>query len=96
MSAQAGSAARKVTGGKLVRVDVWYGQQIEKVAITGDFFLYPEETLAEIENVLVGAVLPFDRGHLVVRIHKVVDDLQATLVGFTPQDLVELLEEAVK
>ena len=50
-----GSRTLKVTGGKLLHVDVDIGDgAIVNVMITGDFFIYPEETLAAIERSLIG------------------------------------------
>ena len=93
---KAGNAVQKVKGGKLVRVEATFDTHLSEVTITGDFFLYPEEALEEIENTLKGAPLPLEREKLVAQIEKVVADNHATLVGFSPVDLVTVLEEAVK
>ncbi len=48
-----GSAALKVQGGKLLKARVeTSGGRIASLKLTGDFFLHPEETLAEIETAL--------------------------------------------
>ncbi len=47
-----------VKAGKLVKVLVSFdGERIERIRITGDFFLYPEESIEELESSLVGAKL---------------------------------------
>ncbi|MFH1849221.1 MAG: lipoate protein ligase C-terminal domain-containing protein [archaeon] len=50
----------KVPGGKLVKVDLAYGETIQKIRITGDFFMHPEEAIETIERELVGCKLSLD------------------------------------
>ena len=46
----------KTPGGKLVKVDLAVdGDRLRGVAVTGDFFLYPEEVLEAISGSLDGA-----------------------------------------
>lgn len=46
----------KVEGGKTIRPRVWVeGERIVKVEIYGDFFMYPEEALFDLERALAGA-----------------------------------------
>lgn len=45
---------------KLIKISLEYAEDtkiIHSIRITGDFFLYPEETLDEIESKLIGAKL---------------------------------------
>ncbi|MCD1295194.1 hypothetical protein CUJ83_09310 [Methanocella sp. CWC-04] len=44
-------AEKKVNGGKFVRLEVTKGP-VNKVLITGDFFIYPEEGISIIEETL--------------------------------------------
>ena len=45
----------KVPGGKLVKVDFAVsGDALREVVVSGDFFLYPEETLEDIRGALEG------------------------------------------
>lgn len=89
-------AIKKVPGGKLVRVDVTYGERLEKVVITGDFFLYPEDVLQVIEDALTGALLPLQKTSLIEKVQNILDKEKAVLVGFSPQDLIDILEEAMQ
>ena len=50
----------KVEGGKLLVIKVDFGDKIEKVDITGDFFAHPEESIKEIEKRLAGIKKDFD------------------------------------
>ena len=45
----------KVPNGKLLKVFLEYeGEKINKIKITGDFFIHPEETIDELEKELAG------------------------------------------
>ena len=45
----------KASGGKMIRLTVDHtDNKIQNITITGDFFLYPEETLEEMEKELRG------------------------------------------
>ncbi|MDQ3656902.1 MAG: hypothetical protein M3457_17745 [Chloroflexota bacterium] len=55
----------KTPGGKLVVVDFEVrGGQLRQVEVSGDFFLYPEESLAAITNALEG--LPASTGEAAI------------------------------
>jgi|YNPNPStandDraft_1061719.scaffolds.fasta_scaffold00148_4 lipoate-protein ligase A len=89
-------AIKKVPGGKLVRVDITYSERLERVKITGDFFLHPEDVLIIIEDALTGAQLPLDKSSLIEKVQSILEREKAVLVGFSPQDLIDILEEAVQ
>jgi lipoate-protein ligase A len=89
-------AERKVSGGKLVGIAVEYGSSINDVKITGDFFLYPEESLQKIERSLIGLSSSASRDEIVERIARVVRDEKAELVGVTPEAIAETMLKAVK
>lgn len=91
-----GSSIKKISGGKLIRVDVVYSQKIERVKITGDFFLHPEELITFIEESLAGAEIPLSEELLVKRVDAVLQDNHATIIGFSPADLISVLMDAVK
>ena len=59
----------KTPGGKLVKVDLAVdGDRLADVAVTGDFFLYPEEALADIAGSLDGAAVGATGDELAARI----------------------------
>ena len=80
--------------GKLVRVNIEYGEKIEDITISGDFFIHPEESLELIEKRL--------RGLRISELHDVsgiVSDLiwnnHIELIGITPETISEAIREAV-
>ena len=78
---------RKVPGGKLVRVDgVVSGGHIVSASVSGDFFLEPDEALADINGALAGAPAEAPAAELARR---VADGLRADarLTGFGPHDV---------
>jgi lipoate-protein ligase A len=90
-----GKSVKKVPGGKLIRVDVEYGEIIEQVKITGDFFLHPEDCLTAIEESLKGSRLPIDKPRLQGKIEGVLKVQQADLIGVSVEDIITTLEEAI-
>ncbi len=84
------ASVRKISGGKLLKVRVRSeGGVLEEVRITGDFFVSPEEAVDAIEGAL--------RGVHVSRIGEVVKreagSQGAVFLGFSLQDLVEMIED---
>ncbi len=75
----------KTPGGKLVVVDYTVREgRLADVAVTGDFFLYPEEALDTITRALTG--LPPNRpaDEIAALIHMNVGD-GVTFLGFSPE-----------
>ncbi|MDO9084559.1 MAG: lipoate protein ligase C-terminal domain-containing protein [Anaerolineaceae bacterium] len=82
--------------GKLLRLDVNYGDHIEQLKITGDFFLHPEDTLEKIVSELTGVALPFNKNDLIIKVKFILADNEAELIGISAEDFVNLLEEVVQ
>ncbi|MEM3466795.1 MAG: lipoate protein ligase C-terminal domain-containing protein [Candidatus Jordarchaeales archaeon] len=90
-----GRAEYKVEGGKLVKAQVITEKnKIQKVKITGDFFIYPEEFLEELEDTLVGSML--DESSLTKLIEDVAEKRNATLLGVSPKDFAKCIVMAGK
>jgi lipoate-protein ligase A len=84
----------KAPNGKLIRIDATLQDGvIESILIHGDFFIYPEESIVEIEKCLIGA-----RADDVLEVRKKLDSLilekKIELVGLTTADLAEALRKA--
>lgn len=90
-----GRAEHKVDGGKLLRADVAVGDAIEDVALHGDFFIHPEDALADIETALEGVERDADAETLVERITSGIAP-GTRLVGFEPRDVARVVTEAVQ
>jgi hypothetical protein len=54
-----GETVYKVPGGKLIRIWVDFDGKINSIRITGDFFVYPETWIEQLEKELVNK--KFDR-----------------------------------
>ena len=88
------TAENKVTGGKLVRIKLDdNGSSITFCQITGDFFLHPEESLKEIEQVIISQPIPLNKESVLQSLQTVIQQHQIELIGFTPEDIVGLLLE---
>ncbi len=84
---------KKVRGGKLFRLRVSFTQgKANRVTLTGDFFLEPEEGIGLLEDALLEAYLSADEATakwLVERSSRGLD-----ITGFSSGDLVDALKEA--
>ncbi|KQM12500.1 hypothetical protein AOA80_02155 [Methanomassiliicoccales archaeon RumEn M1] len=82
-------AERKVPGGKLVQMTVDHDGAIR---LTGDFFLHPEDELADLESFL--SSLPrAGRDETVTLVREYVQSSGVTMIGLRPEDLADLLAE---
>ena len=86
-----GKASVKVEGGKMVNVEVETGEKLTDISVTGDFFLEPPEALEEVQEELEGLSQDFEESEVVERL----EEMNAEFIGFSPEDVVEALKEAV-
>ena len=75
----------KTPGGKLVVVDFGVRDgRLTGVVVSGDFFLYPEEALAQIVAALEGAPADASEEALAGRVQGAVGP-EVTMLGFSPE-----------
>lgn len=86
-----GQASVKVEGGKLVRVETTYEDTFDEVIITGDFFLEPPEALEDIEAAIEGKPIDTDEDDLI----EAIGEVDAEMIGFGPEHIVQALKEVV-
>jgi lipoate-protein ligase A len=80
----------KVPGGKLIRLKIEImGNRISSIQILGDFFLHPEETIYEIERVLVGVEV--QREQILASMSDAIRHQSAELVGASLEDFVQAI-----
>ncbi len=91
-----GQATRKVEGGKLVTVEVFYNNTIEKVNVTGDFFIHPEEGLEDVEQALVGVDIGSSVDSMTDLIEQVVRVKQIVMIGVNPKVIAAVVKEALR
>ena len=90
-----GKAEYKVKGGKLIKVQLTKKEgKIEKIKITGDFFLHPEELIEELEEALVGQLL--NESSLTEFIRALIEKREATVLGISPEDVAKCIMKAVE
>ncbi|OPY29895.1 MAG: hypothetical protein A4E28_00615 [Methanocella sp. PtaU1.Bin125] len=80
-------AEEKVPGGKLARVTVRADGGVE---ITGDFFAYPEEGIALIENALAGLEQTVPAAEIERRLNRTIDEAGVELIGLDVPAIVRL------
>ncbi|MEE8403081.1 MAG: lipoate protein ligase C-terminal domain-containing protein [Candidatus Hydrothermarchaeaceae archaeon] len=79
------------TKGGLIRVAVDADDRIKDIRITGDFFIYPEESVEALEKALVG--VSAKEGEIL----KVVKDFYENIEGMDigPEDIVNAIKRAL-
>lgn len=90
-----GEATEKVPGGKLLRIKADYGERIERVQLTGDFFLYPEEEIASIEQALAGLPTDEDKKRIIALLDDTIAKKSIQLIGITPEAIAQTLRKAI-
>lgn len=90
------SSERKIRGGKLVRLRIIHdAERIRSIRITGDFLLHPEEVLEEIEMALCGLPIGSGRESFLEVIEGIRTKRGAQFIGFSPEDISDLIMEAI-
>jgi len=87
------SSYKKIPGGKAVRIDIEYGNIIEKISITGDFFMYPENAINAVEEALNHLHVPVTKNDAVNAVKLALQATKASMIGVAPEDIGEMLEE---
>jgi len=90
-----GFARFKVPGGKLVEVKLDYSDSIKNVQILGDFFLYPEDALKDIERSLLNLKVDESEESIARIVSDVVKKKSITLIGITPNAIAKTIKMAV-
>ncbi len=91
------SAQRRVPGGKRVRVHLELeGGAVMVAEISGDFFLYPEDSLKALEDALVGLSASTTEGSVLALVEHIFASHNITSFGFTPHDLARTIWEALR
>ena len=86
----------KTPGGKLVMVDFdVHDGRLANVMVSGDFFLYPEETLESINAALEDTSAGADSEAMLERLNGAIPD-DASLVGFSPEAVVTAVQRGLE
>ena len=90
------TALKKIPDGKMIRIDVESdNNKIIYVKITGDFFLFPETAIDDIEDLFKDQKIPLNKEHEEKIIHDF-SRLRAELVGVSIEDIIATIEEALQ
>jgi lipoate-protein ligase A len=90
------TARRKVPGGKLLSVRLEHdGLSILDAEVSGDFFLYPEESIDLLESSLAGIKVSLGTEELTAIIEEIMAKHGISAVGFGPRDLAAVMREAL-
>lgn len=85
-----GKSIYKVPEGKLLKVFLDFDEdKINNITLTGDFFLYPENSIELIEKVLEGE--GFNKEELINQINSVVSENKIEFFGINAEAIVEAI-----
>ncbi len=93
-----GVHTEKVPGGKLLRIKVEFDQEtgiIDDVELQGDFFIYPEEFVDDVEQLLVNLDQKDSEESITVALNRLVEDEGAELVGITTEAVSKAFKAAL-
>ena len=83
----------KVKGGKLLRIDIEIEKEtIKDIRIAGDFFMYPEEFILELEKTLIG--MPLVRERIEDKLRKAAKESNVKMIGISIEDIVNAILRA--
>ncbi len=80
----------KVPNGKLIKIFLDYHSEsntIESIQISGDFFAYPEDSIHQLEEKLIGKKM--EKNELFKVINSFVEKNQIEFIGIDPESLTE-------
>ena len=77
-------------------VKVTYWDSIDSVKILGDFFIYPEESISDMEGSLIGTSTKASEQEMASRLQAFVDGRGIILVGVTAEAIAQALKMAMK
>ncbi len=79
----------------LIRIKIRVSNdKIRDIQISGDFFMYPEDMLWELESVLLGTIVT--RKETLSRVRAFYEKTGVVTPGVTPEDFVEAIMISVK
>lgn len=87
----------KVPDGKLMKISLDYNKKsnkINKLKITGDFFVYPEEGIEIIENEMENTII--DRDIIYNKIEKIINTNLIQLIGLNSDGITKGIMMCIK
>lgn len=87
----------KVPEGKLMKISLDYNKKsnkINKLKITGDFFVYPEEGIEIIENEMENTII--DRDIIYNKIEKIINTNLIQLIGLNSDGITKGIMMCIK
>ena len=77
-------------------MEIVFDQTINRIEITGDFFIHPEEKLQDIEQALVGINIDENEAMITDLIRQTVVSKKIEMIGVTPEGISAAVKEALK
>lgn len=90
-----GVAEEKVIGGKLLRIKIDLNGVVDKIQISGDFFLHPEDAIREIEGTLFGISAGMEEASISSLLEEEIKSQGIEMIGISSQDIARVLKKAI-
>jgi len=91
-----GQAEEKVQGGKLLRIKVDYNGKINSAHITGDFFLHPEDSIDQLEALVVGIPVNEEESKIAEKIKSYAKGQEVQMIGIDAEAIARVLKAAMR
>ncbi|MGQ4913291.1 MAG: lipoate protein ligase C-terminal domain-containing protein [Candidatus Asgardarchaeia archaeon] len=73
-----------------IKIETTDDGRIKKIRIYGDFFIYPEEKIEDIESSLIGLPIS-DLDFIRETLNKIVNEKHIEMIGISPDTIVEAI-----
>jgi hypothetical protein len=88
-------AEEHLPGGKMIRIKIEHQDFIEKVEISGDFSIKPENAIHEVERCLVDVEVESAEQGIADLIYDTLHDHHATVEGASAYDIARVVKKAL-
>lgn len=92
--------SKKVPQGKSIMIELKTKEKETTIQITGDFFLFPEESITiledELNKILKQKKQEITQQEINKKIQQTIQENKINIIGFEPEDLSEIIIEGLK
>ena len=82
----------KIPDGKMLKINVELEDNvIRSIKLTGDFFIFPNEAVEDIENYLINMNI----NDISDKLSKFIENNTIEVIGFSPENLEEIIKENI-
>ena len=80
----------------MLKITVEFDDVIDDVKIMGDFFLYPEESIKDLEKNLFGVKADANEKTIISILNDVIAEKNIQLIGITSESIAQTIRKAIQ